>query len=70
MAYPNPTTGKLFIPTNQGVFEVYNLLGMRILIPHLDSNREIIELDFKGFAKGVYQIHFIENGQTIKICVI
>ncbi len=55
--------------TKLGSFEVYNSLGMRILIPHLDSNREIIELDFKGFAKGVYQIHFIENGQTIKICV-
>ena len=29
-----------------------------------------IQLDFRGFAKGVYQIHFIENGQTVKICVL
>jgi hypothetical protein len=70
MAYPNPTSGKLFIPTNQGAFEVYNSLGMRILVPYIDSNGEIVVLDFKGFAKGVYQIHFINNGQTVKICVL
>jgi putative effector of murein hydrolase LrgA (UPF0299 family) len=51
-------------------FEVYNSVGMKILIPYCESNREIIELDFRGFAKGIYQIHFVENGQTIKICVI
>jgi hypothetical protein len=43
---------------------------MKILIPHIESNREIIELDLRGFAKGVYQIHFIENGQTVKIYFI
>jgi hypothetical protein len=70
IAYPNPTTGKLFIPTIQGAFEVFNSLGMRIVIPHIDSKIEFIELDFKGFAKGIYQVHFIEKGQTIKICLL
>jgi len=70
IAYPNPTTGKLFIPTIQGAFEVYNSVGMKILIPHIESNREIIELDFRGLAKGIYQVHFVENSKTIKICVI
>jgi hypothetical protein len=70
MAYPNPTTGKLFIPTNQGAFEVYNSLGMRILVPYSGLNSNERQLDFRGFAKGVYQIHFIENGQTVKICVL
>jgi hypothetical protein len=70
IAYPNPTTGKIFIPKIQGAFEVYNSLGMRIVVPYCGLNSNERQLDFKGFAKGIYHIHFIENGQTVKICVL
>ena len=43
---------------------------MNSLNPQIESNREIIELDFKGFAKGIYYIHFKESLKTIKICLI
>lgn len=43
---------------------------MNSLNPQIESNREIIELDFKGFAKGIYHIHLIDNNQTIKICLL
>ncbi len=51
-------------------FEVSNSVGMEILIPYSESNSEKIKLDFRGFARGIYHIHFFENGQTIKICVL
>lgn len=70
ITYPNPTTGKIYIPKIQSAFEVYNSAGMKILIPYSGLNSNERQLDFRGFAKGVYQIHFIENGQTVKICVL
>jgi hypothetical protein len=68
--YPNPTTGKLFIAKEYGEFEVYNSLGMKIIIPETALARDEIILDFKGYAKGIYYIHFIESLKTIKICVL
>jgi hypothetical protein len=70
IVYPNPTTGKLYIPKNLGTFEIYNSLGMKILVNELQINRDEIQLDFDGFAKGIYSIHFGENAQTVKICVL
>ena len=32
--------------------------------------REKIELDFKGFAKGIYYIQCPQVEQTFKICVL
>jgi hypothetical protein len=70
IAYPNPTTSKLFVSNNYGGFEVYNSLGLKVVIPQSELNRDEIILDFKGFAKGIYYIHFIESLKTIKICVL
>jgi hypothetical protein len=70
IAYPNPTTGKLFIPTIQGAFEVYNSLGMKIFVNESQTNRDETELNFKGYSKGIYFVYFIDSAKILKISVL
>jgi hypothetical protein len=68
--YPNPTTGLAYLSKDLGTFEVFNSLGMKVIIPNSEVNSEITNLDLRGFAKGIYYIYFSENGQTVKICLL
>jgi hypothetical protein len=43
---------------------------MKIIINESSVNRDELQLDLKGYAKGVYYIQFTEVLQTFKICVI
>ncbi len=68
--YPNPTTGRVNVPKNLGAFEVYTSLGMKVIVPQIENTVDEIQLDFKGFAKGIYYIQSPQVQQTFKICVI
>lgn len=65
--YPNPVASTLSIAnlTEISAAAVYNMQGQKVW----SSNKEVSEINFSGFAPGVYIIHLISGGQTKNIKV-
>jgi len=53
MLYPNPTTDKIYIQTQENIqsYQVYNLLGQQVLHGDIDNNNEI---DLHKLSNGTY----------------
>jgi hypothetical protein len=71
MAYPNPTTNKLYIEVlegqkNEGVIEVYNAIGKLLKVQQYDQNQSRYEIDTQGFPAGSYIIRVRQNDGLIK----
>ncbi|MGV3459102.1 MAG: T9SS type A sorting domain-containing protein [Flavobacterium sp.] len=66
-AYPNPVKDKLYIANLSEITAaaVYNIQGQKVG----SSNKETHEINFSGFAPGVYIVHLISGGQTKNIKV-
>lgn len=62
--YPNPTTDRLFIKTEQSQkrplkFSLYNMQGKLIIQEHLVAEYE--SFDLSSLSTGVYLVHIIDN---------
>lgn len=61
--YPNPATDVLQVRTNQnGLFELYNLVGKRIIARSLESG--VHRIDLVGIPNGHYQLIFKPTDHT------
>ena len=60
--YPNPTSGILYIETSQAFqsYEVYNLIGQRLLKGNVTGS-----IDIKDLSKGTYIIRLITQGGAV-----
>ena len=62
--YPNPTTGKAFIETTNGITPQVRVLDMQgNLLQQMQSN----EIDLSGYNSGIYLVEV--NGETVKVLV-
>src|SRR5690606_25895867 len=60
--YPNPTNGLLYIETSQEIqsYEVYNLIGQRLLSGNVNDN-----INLKDLSKGTYIIRLTTQEGTV-----
>ncbi len=66
-AYPNPTTGKVYIKNSYSTdFQLYDLSNNIVLSKKTEAVEEITELDVKDLKQGIYVLK-TDTGQTIKI---
>lgn len=70
--YPNPTTSKVFFDNTNSNFNevvIYNYLGQEVGKAKFLESVNNQEIDFSGFASGVYVLRFSnqENYQSVKI---
>jgi hypothetical protein len=68
-AFPNPTAGKVSLefsdPAPAGVFEIYNMLGEKIMVQEFSGNNRF-EFDLSSQPKGIYFIH-VWNGEKVGV---
>ena len=67
--YPNPATDVLHINyslSNESYFEIYNVLGRKLVSILLNSGTDKKSLSLKEFSKGVYYLKVIKNNKIIK----
>jgi len=69
--YPNPNNGTMeisyFLNSNEnGVFEVYDVTGKRLMNYVLDKSSTILKIENKELAAGVYYYNIRINEKTIK----
>jgi hypothetical protein len=65
--YPNPGTGLFTVNTNeniQGIIEVYDLMGKRVQVIHINSQSSEYPIDLTGFSKGIYTVTITTGEQT------
>jgi len=68
--YPNPTTGLVhydysLIEGEQRVFEIYDLLGKKLISLDLNPEQTILEADVSGLNDGVYLFRVSINGKIV-----
>lgn len=71
MVYPNPATDQLTVnykvePTDIVLFEIYNLIGEKVLSYTLSASHNEQSLSLAGLNAGVYMYKYTINGQNIK----
>lgn len=69
--YPNPAIGKTTVTYNldeseSNVFELYNLLGSKVLVQNIEGASGEFELDVAKFSKGVYYYALKTEGTVVE----
>jgi len=70
VAFPNPTADKLYLKKLENYFtdcnvEVYNSLGIKIVVPVLQTSTELVELDFSALPAGFYFIKMYSDKNAL-----
>lgn len=70
--YPNPATDKVTLESGlslqQATISIYNVMGQK-LMTQTQLKGKLFQLDFKGYASGMYVVEVQDGGDTVRMKV-